>query len=42
MQHLRGKGDSRHHWMFDVNMDTGKMARPYVSSLQSFWPAMQV
>jgi hypothetical protein len=46
MQHLPGKGqvDSqpKRHWLYDVSMDTGRMARPWVSSLQSFWPGMQV
>jgi len=46
MEHLPGKGqvdsEAKRHWLYDVSMDTGRMARPWVSSLQSFWPGMQV
>ncbi|KAK3239251.1 hypothetical protein CYMTET_50808, partial [Cymbomonas tetramitiformis] len=42
MTHLRGRTRKQHKaWLVDVHMETGTLARPWVSSLQSFWPGMQ-
>ncbi|KAK9830164.1 hypothetical protein WJX72_010087 [[Myrmecia] bisecta] len=30
-----------HGWLADVHMDTGRLARPWMSSLSAFWPGMQ-
>eukprot|EP00873_Tetraselmis_striata_P000992 jgi/Tetstr1/421256/TSEL_012260.t1 len=41
MVHLRPAGIDAKGWLLDVHMDTGKLTRPWVSSLGAFWPGMQ-
>ncbi len=28
-------------WLADADMDTGKLAQPWISSLSAFWPGLQ-
>ena len=40
MQHLRGKSHEDKQWLYDVSMDTAKLERPWVSSLQVMPPLL--
>jgi hypothetical protein len=35
-------GASSSAFLLDVHMDSGRLLKPWVSSLGAFWPAMQV
>ncbi|MEW5318101.1 MAG: hypothetical protein WDW38_009352 [Sanguina aurantia] len=42
MQYLKMPGTYRgYSFLVDVSMDTGRITKPYVSSLSAFWPGMQ-
>ena len=42
MRHLSVRDEPAVRWLLDVNIDSGRLARHHVSSLQAFWPGMQV
>eukprot|EP00951_Prasinocladus_malaysianus_P005246 scaffold37258_cov47-Prasinocladus_malaysianus.AAC.3 len=42
MVHLRVPNMYNNMWLIDAHMDTGRMTRPWISSLGAFWPGMQV
>lgn len=42
MGHMQLAGSfQRYGWLVDVHMDTGTLARPWISSLSAFWPGLQ-
>ncbi|CAI5970878.1 unnamed protein product [Closterium sp. NIES-64] len=42
MRYMAVRGESMVRWLLDVGIDNGHLGRHYASSLQAFWPAMQV
>ncbi|CAI5526972.1 unnamed protein product, partial [Closterium sp. Naga37s-1] len=42
MRYMAVRGESMVRWLLDVSIDNGHLGRHYASSLQAFWPAMQV
>ncbi|GJP31321.1 hypothetical protein CLOM_g11871 [Closterium sp. NIES-68] len=42
MRYMAVRGEPMVRWLLDVGMDNGHLGRHYASSLQAFWPAMQV
>jgi hypothetical protein len=36
------QGAAASAFLLDVHMDSGRLLKPWVSSLGAFWPAMQV
>lgn len=32
---------SKHGWLVDVHMGSGRLSRVWISSLAAFWPGMQ-
>uniref|UniRef100_A0A061R9P2 alpha-1,2-Mannosidase n=2 Tax=Tetraselmis sp. GSL018 TaxID=582737 RepID=A0A061R9P2_9CHLO len=41
MGHMRLPEVLHHHWLVDVHMESGRLSKPWISSLGAFWPGMQ-